>query len=86
MSQEEVAQTCFSRSAAFLADRAQEPRTYKTGPRYSLATRRGGAVRQVAQTCFSRSAAFLAARAQGPRTYRTGRRYSDEKLPARDEA
>jgi hypothetical protein len=31
-----VAQTCFSRSAAFLIDRAQEPRTYKTGPRYSL--------------------------------------------------
>jgi hypothetical protein len=31
-----VAQTCFSRSAAFLTDRAQRPRTYKTGPRYSL--------------------------------------------------
>jgi len=31
-----VAQTWFSRSAAFVTDRAQGPRTYKTGPRYSL--------------------------------------------------
>jgi hypothetical protein len=28
-------QTGFSRSAAFLPDRAQGPRTYKTGPRYA---------------------------------------------------
>jgi hypothetical protein len=36
--QELVAQTCFSRSAAFLTDRAQVPRTYKTGPRYTCFT------------------------------------------------
>jgi hypothetical protein len=30
-----LVQTCFSRSAAFL-DRAQRPRTYKTGPRHSF--------------------------------------------------
>ena len=31
-----LAQTCFSRSAAFLTDPAQGPRTFRTGPRYSL--------------------------------------------------
>jgi hypothetical protein len=30
-----VAQTCVSRSAAFLADRVQGPLTYKAGPRYA---------------------------------------------------
>ena len=32
---QQQAQTCFSRSAAFLTDRAQVPRTYQTGPRYA---------------------------------------------------
>jgi hypothetical protein len=32
--QQVVAQTCSSRSAAFLTDPTQVPRTYQTGPRY----------------------------------------------------
>ena len=30
-----LAQSCISSSAAFLIDRTQVPRTYKTGPRYA---------------------------------------------------
>src|ERR1019366_2248492 len=32
----QVAQTCFSRSAALLTNRTERPQTYETGPRYSL--------------------------------------------------
>jgi hypothetical protein len=33
---QQIAHTCFSRSAAFLTDRTQQPRAYKTGLRPSL--------------------------------------------------
>ena len=34
VAKEPVARTCSPRSAALLSGRTQEPRTYKTGPRY----------------------------------------------------